>query len=166
MLGGTRISLTGAVAATESIAPGLYQVSLVVSPGTGPASNSTAFYLLIPPRVSPLKRTVTGELHVRWAKVNLSGSNAWFMSVCGHVFDEMGSAIYGQSVSNLACWLVINSNQFNVALNSAGDFYSIFNTGQSTGSEYNVQLEAWAPGITNVMVDAVDMTSMQVFPPR
>jgi len=69
------------------------------------------FYLVIPPRVSLAAREVDGALHIRWTPEVIGGKWNWCFYLSGHVFDEIGTTVFNQTVTNLETWVTVNGRE-------------------------------------------------------
>jgi hypothetical protein len=156
----------GVTVETEDLPAGLYEVTLSVPMITGDnryGYSQDSFYIVVPPRMDLSARRVTGTLHSRWFSMPTCESYSWNLQLEGHVFDEIGAAIYGYTAKDFESWIEVNGTKTPVALDSKGVFNTTLCIGQNLDSEYNISLHVNAPGMDVVEVDSQRQEYLHVF---
>ncbi len=172
--GGTEYSKDGAIVATEDIPTGFYLVTLDCAANhiiyedaeSAPEDHAATFCIVIPPRVSLASREVDGAVHIRWTPETVAGVWNWCFYLSGHVFDEIGTAIYNQSVSNLEGWVTVNGERLNLKLDQSGAFLTHYVAGVRPADVYDIVLTVRTlDDGREYEADRLHETRLTIFPP-
>ena len=157
---------------TEDLPAGGYSVTLDCSgnvlfwPPTDTPNATTSFFLIIPPRVYLAAREVDGALHIRWTPEVIGGKWNWCFYLSGHVFDEIGTTVFNQTVTNLETWVTVNGTRLNLTLDATGSFLTRYVAGVQVAPVYDLILNSKTlDDGKEYTVDSLHETELTIFPP-
>ena len=140
----------GATVATEDLPAGFYKVTLdctgdeyyydLDGPPAERADAISSFHVVIPPRISLAARKAAGALHILWSPELVGGRSKWCIYLSGHVFDEIGTVIFGHTVSNLEAWATVNGERVDLKLDPSGSFLARYVAGVRPANVYDLVL--------------------------
>jgi hypothetical protein len=166
IVSGVEYGKEGITVETEDLPAGLYEVTLRVPTITDDhqyAYSQDSFCIVVPPRMDLSVRRITGAVHSRWFSIATGESYSWNLQLEGHVFDEIGAAVYGNTAKDFDAWVEVNGAITPVVLDSKGGFNTTLHIGQNLDSEYNISLHVSAHGADAVEVDSQRQEYLHVF---